>query len=169
MGGLCPSYVTTCLGFQSRLVNWFVQVSRALRHLSTDRSFWIIALKTCRSISSVSNPMTVEDLHAMDLVLLKKLALHFLQLDRNWARPRPRIIGAVRTAKFAEGLAALQTHLLLQFPGSDIFIFCSDKLVKCFNFGQSACTTLFDLGEPARAASFNFIQNRVVLLGITSR
>ncbi|KAJ7807852.1 hypothetical protein B0H14DRAFT_2871919 [Mycena olivaceomarginata] len=124
-------------------------VSRAVRAHTTDRSFWLAALKTHSSIQSVSNPLTPHDLDSQDL---KELVLHRLKLDQNWTLPRPRIIG--------------ETNHLFNFPGSELFIFYSSKFLKCLDYGTGEYTSLFDLDAYVRSASYDFLPDKSVILGL---
>ncbi|KAJ7430305.1 hypothetical protein B0H11DRAFT_967976 [Mycena galericulata] len=150
-------------------------VSRTFRDLSTDRTFWIIALKTSPSMHSVSNPRTVDDLYAMDLSTLQQLALHcikldlhLMKLDQNWSLPRPDIIGPVRKWRLGDR-SVLETNHLFQFPGSDLFIFYSSKLLKCFNFATGESTTMLGLDGYVGSASYDFLPDKSVLLGVALR
>ncbi|KAF7362366.1 F-box domain-containing protein [Mycena venus] len=137
-------------------------VSHTFRELSTDRSFWLTALKTHPSIQSVSNPSSIHDLDLQDL---KQLALHSLKLDHNWALPCPRIIGEVRKRQLGDR-SALETNNLCQFPGSELFIFHSSKLLKCFDYGTGEYTSLLDLDAYIRCASYDFLPDKSVILGL---
>ncbi|KAJ6589998.1 hypothetical protein DFH09DRAFT_1140611 [Mycena vulgaris] len=140
-------------------------VSRTFRDLSKDRSFWMIALRASPSIRSPSNQ---DDLPATELQALKQLARHFIKLERNWTLPNPRILGEVR--KWDVGIhSVLETNHLFQFPGSELFIFHSGKLLKCFNFGTGEFTTVLDMNGYVRSASYDFLPDRSVLLGIALR
>ncbi|KAJ7104572.1 hypothetical protein C8R43DRAFT_1047277 [Mycena crocata] len=147
-------------------------VSRRFYDLGADRSYWIIALKASPSIQSVSNPLTLDDLNAMDLTALKELVQHSMKLDRNaeklennWSLPKPEIIGEVR--RFSLGIQSiLETNHLFQFPGSELFVFYSSKLLKCFNFGTGEYTTVLDLGAYVRCVAYDFLPDKSVVLGV---
>ncbi|KAJ7771993.1 hypothetical protein DFH07DRAFT_803346 [Mycena maculata] len=150
-------------------------VSRTFRKLSGDRSFWIIALKTSPSMHSMSNPRILDDLYDMDLPTLQQLAqhciksdLHIIELDRNWSLPRPQIVGEVRKWRLGDR-SVLETNHLFQFPGSELFVFYSSKLLKCFNFGTGESTTLLSLNGYVGSASYDFLPDKSVLLGLALR
>ncbi|KAJ7503090.1 hypothetical protein B0H11DRAFT_618401 [Mycena galericulata] len=124
---------------------------------------------------SVSNPWTVDDLYAMDLPTLQQLALHcikldlhLMKLDQNWSLPRPDIIGPVRKWRLGDR-SVLETNHLFQFPGSDLFIFYSSKLLKCFNFATGESTTMLGLDGYVGSASYDFLPDKSVLLGVALR
>ncbi|KAJ7125244.1 hypothetical protein C8R44DRAFT_782683 [Mycena epipterygia] len=143
-------------------------LSRTFRDLSRDRSFWIIVLKSSPSIQSVSNPLTLDDLSAMSLTSLKRLVLHAMKLERNWTRTRPQIIGQVRRWNLGDR-SILETNHLFQFPGSELFMYYSGKFLKCFNLGTCEYTTVLDLDAYVRCASYDFLPDKSVILGIALR
>ncbi|KAJ7496775.1 hypothetical protein FB451DRAFT_1208744 [Mycena latifolia] len=147
------------------LILYQSQVSRTFRNLSTDRTFWMVALKTSPSIRSASNPLSTDDLSAMDLPALKQLALHSVRLERNWTLANPRILGEVRNWKLGDN-SVLATNHLFQFPGSELFIFYSGKLLKCFDFTTGEYTTALNMDGYVRCASYDFLPEKSVLLGL---
>ncbi|KAJ7747721.1 hypothetical protein B0H16DRAFT_1554317 [Mycena metata] len=143
----------------------FTATSRTFHELTADRGFWLNALKSNPGMLSASNPLTLQHL---DLQTLKQLALHSIKLDCNWSLPRPRIIGEVRRYDIGDR-SILETNHLFRFPGSELFIFHSSKQLKCFNFGTGQITTILDLDAYVRCASYDFLPDKSVVLGLASR
>ncbi|KAF8150472.1 hypothetical protein K438DRAFT_1865460 [Mycena galopus ATCC 62051] len=137
-------------------------VSRTFQALSTDRSFWLAALKSSLSLKSASNPLS---LHELDPEDLKQLALHSMKLDHNWSLPHPRIMGEVRKTQLGDR-SALETNLLFKFPGSEVFVFYSRKLLKCLDHSTGQFTSVFDLDAYIRCASYDFLPDNSVILGL---
>ncbi|KAJ7188817.1 hypothetical protein C8R46DRAFT_1055849 [Mycena filopes] len=140
-------------------------VSRTFQELTTDRGFWLTALRRNPAMRSVSNPLTLRDL---DLQTLKQLALHSIKLDRNWSLPHPKIVGEVRKWNLGDR-SILETNHLFLFPGSELFIFHSSKHLKCFNYGTGEFTTILDLDAYVRSASYDFLPDKSVILGLALR
>ena len=128
----------------------------------------MVALRTTASIRSASNPLTLTDPRVKDLSALKRLALHYMRLDRNWMRPVPRILGEVRKRKLGDR-SVFEANHLFQFPDSELFLFHSGKHLKCFNFGNGEYTTVSDMDAYVRCASYDFLPDKSVLLGIALR
>lgn len=135
------------------------------RELTTDRGFWLSALKNDPAMASVSNPLKLQHL---DLQTLRQLALQCIKLDRNWSLPRPRIIGEVRRWHLGER-SILETNHLFRFPGTELFIFHSSKFLKCFNCGTGETTTTLDLDAYVRCASYDFLPDKSIILGLALR
>ncbi|KAJ7017573.1 hypothetical protein C8F04DRAFT_1155424 [Mycena alexandri] len=140
----------------------FTATSRTFRELTADRGFWLNALKSNPAMRSASNPLILQQL---DLQTLKQLALHSIKLDCNWSLPRPRVIGEVRRWDLGDR-SILETNHLFRFPGSELFIFHSSKHLKCFNFGTGQFTTILDLDAYVRCASYDFLPDKSVILGL---
>ncbi|KAJ7655683.1 hypothetical protein DFH06DRAFT_1200716 [Mycena polygramma] len=136
--------------------------SKTFRELTEDRTFWLNALRCLPNIQSISNPLELSDL---DVHGLKQAALHCVKLDHNWSLPHPRITGEVRKLKLGEN-PILETNHLFQFPGSELFLFYSSKRMKCFNFGTNEYATVLDLDAYVRCASYDFLPDKSIILGL---
>ncbi|KAJ7287050.1 hypothetical protein C8J57DRAFT_1282666 [Mycena rebaudengoi] len=139
-------------------------VCRALKNLSTDRSFWMAAIKADPHMCSLSCPWTFDD--QMDLARFKQLVLHSIRLDYNWSLAHPQIMGDVARRSDIGFLSVIETNHLFRFPGSELFLFYSDKQLKSFNFATGEQVALLDLGAYVRAASYELLPSKAVLLGL---
>ncbi|KAJ6593346.1 hypothetical protein B0H19DRAFT_1246133 [Mycena capillaripes] len=137
-------------------------VSHTFRGLTTDRSFWLNALKSIPRMRSVFSPLILADL---DPPALKQFALHSLRLEHNWSLPRPRILGTIRKWHLGDR-PMLETNHLLQFPASELFIFYSSKLLKCFDCGTGESQTVLDLDAYVRCASYDLLPDNSIIIGL---
>ncbi|KAJ7072713.1 hypothetical protein C8F01DRAFT_258652 [Mycena amicta] len=162
-----PSDVLLLISSTLPLENVFVliQVSRIFRDLSCHRSFWLTAMQDSPRMRASLNSWLVYDL---DADALKQLARRVMKLDRNWALPRPRIVGQVRRWHIGDR-SVLHSNSLFQFPTSELFIFHSRKLLKCFNCATDEYSTILNLDGYVRAASFDILPDQSVIIGLALR
>ncbi|KAJ7287055.1 hypothetical protein C8J57DRAFT_1707454 [Mycena rebaudengoi] len=100
-----------------------------------------------------------------DLARFKWLVLHSIRLDYNWSLAYPQIMGDV--AKRNIGLlSVIETNHLFRFPGSKLFLFYSGQQLKSFSFATGKQVALLDLGAYVRAASYELLLSKAVLLGL---
>src|SRR6266540_3450619 len=94
------------------------QVCKQMYSLSTHRSFWIYGLRNESLVRPIACA-SYEDLTTHDLQSLRRIALHTLRLQKNWASETPQILCPIR--KVALGLATV--HGFYQIPATELYIF----------------------------------------------
>ncbi|KAF7315040.1 F-box domain-containing protein [Mycena indigotica] len=104
----------------------------------------------------------------MDADALRQFTRRIVRLDQNWGLAQPRIIGQVRKWRIGER-SILESNCLFQFPTSEMFIFHSSKLLKCFNCATNQNSTVLDLNAYVRAASFDILPDQSVIMGLALR
>ncbi|KAF7297988.1 F-box domain-containing protein [Mycena chlorophos] len=93
-----------------------------------------------------------------------------IKLDRNWSKPSPRIIGQVRRWRIGgRSTSVLESNCLLQFPGTELFLFHSSKTLKAFNCATDKQSTVLNLDAYVRAASFHLLPDSSVIIGLALR
>lgn len=112
------------------------KVSKLFHSLTQEHGFWLGPLLNTRPSQPLPCPSN-EDFAVHSAVSLRRLAIHTLRLDRNWACALPCITGPIRTFPCGD-----HDSILFCLPGIDLIVMYSptDHTIICCNLENGIST-----------------------------
>ncbi|KAJ6495669.1 hypothetical protein C8R47DRAFT_1265109 [Mycena vitilis] len=110
-------------------------VSRELQSMTLEKTLWLRLLQTARTTKPLPCPDD-DDLSERKTSDLKRLILHALRLERNWASSTPEIFGPIKKV-------SIQAHRIIHcIPGTPLLVVHSedDGRVTCYNVDDELAT-----------------------------